>query len=60
MSGVYRTETEPTLARGWTWQRAERERERWELPQGYMPLASAAGAVAWGYPLPGDCDEVSR
>jgi hypothetical protein len=52
----YRTETKPKLPTGWTWQDAERERERWEIAKGMLPLSAAGGAVAWGYPLPCDCD----
>lgn len=30
------------------------ERERWEIPEHFEPIATAGGAIAWGVPTDGE------
>lgn len=36
------------LPEGWTWDRVESQRAKWGLAENLIPVACAAGAVAWG------------
>lgn len=37
-----------TLPEGWTWDRVESERARWDIATNMIPVATASGVVAWG------------
>lgn len=36
------------LPHGWTWERVESERMRWNIPDTMVPIATAYGVAAWG------------
>lgn len=33
---------------GWTWERVEAERAKWNIGPSMVPIATAPGVVAWG------------
>lgn len=39
---------EPFLPDGWTWDRVEAERAKWDIASNMVPIATAPGCVAWG------------
>jgi hypothetical protein len=39
------------LPEDWTWERVREARERYEIRAYLVPVASAAGVVAWGVPM---------
>jgi hypothetical protein len=36
------------LPKGWTWERVEQERTKWDISDNMVPVALAPGCVAWG------------
>lgn len=36
------------LPNGWTWERVEEERAKWDIKAHMVPIAAAPGVVAWG------------
>ncbi len=37
-----------TLPDGWTWERVETARARWNISDEMVPIATCMGVVAWG------------
>jgi len=40
--------TDITLPEGWTWERVEEARAKWDIAENMVPIATAPGCVAWG------------
>lgn len=36
------------LPDGWTWERVEEQRAKWDIADNMVPIAAAPGVVAWG------------
>jgi hypothetical protein len=41
------------LPAGWTWERVDQVRERYDIRAYLVPLVCAGGVVAWGVPMAG-------
>ena len=37
------------LPPGWTWERVQKEREKWGIAPDMIPVATAPGCIAWGH-----------
>jgi hypothetical protein len=37
------------LPSGWTWERVQKEREKWGIALDMIPVATAPGCIAWGH-----------
>lgn len=48
MNATANRPTDIKLPEGWTWDRVETERAKWGIEDSFIPVAVAAGAVAWG------------
>lgn len=40
--------TDIMLPEGWTWERVEASRAKWDIAANMVPIATAPGCVAWG------------
>lgn len=36
------------LPKGWTWERVEAQRAKWDIGPTFVPIATAPGCVGWG------------